>query len=393
LEVTANQLQTEVKCPKCSSKRIYKDGLRHMKDGTSIQRWLCRDCYYCFTEKNSPRKNHATQLNTSSVLLSKRQVGELLAEESKNLAETPRQEQAQREGTMLAVDARGKIVEYGFWLLKQGFAKSTIEGRTKLLRRLVNVQADIFEPETVKEAISKQTWSEGRKEYAVEAYTSFLKMTGKTWTPPKYRRIETLPFIPTEAEIDALIAGCGTKMAAFLSTLKETGIRCGEAWNLKWTNIDFVHSTLTVTPEKHSNPRMFKISSKLLAMLSMLPRKSELLFGNGVMRGFAASYLRQRKKLARKLANPRLVRITFHTFRHWKATMEYHRTKDILHVMRLLGHKNIKNTLRYTQLVTFEDDDYVCKTAASVKEATELIEAGFEYVCDMEAVKLFRKRK
>ncbi len=81
------------------------------------------------------------------------------------------------------------------------------------------------------------------------------------------------------------------------------------------------------------------------------------------------------------------------TFRHWKATMEYHKTKDILHVMQLLDHKNIKNTLIYTQLVTFENDDYVCKTANTVKETSDLIEAGFEYVCDMENVRLFRKRK
>jgi len=61
--------------------------------------------------------------------------------------------------------------------------------------------------------------------------------------------------------------------------------------------------------------------------------------------------------------------------------------------MKLLGHKNIKNTLVYTQLVSFEDDEYICKAAASVKEATELTEAGYEYVCDMEKVKLFRRRK
>jgi hypothetical protein len=73
--------------------------------------------------------------------------------------------------------------------------------------------------------------------------------------------------------------------------------------------------------------------------------------------------------------------------------MEYHKTKDILYVMRLLGHKNIKNTLVYTQLVTFEDDDYTCKAAANVRDATELIEAGYEYVCDMDSIKLFRKRK
>jgi len=34
-----------------------------------------------------------------------------------------------------------------------------------------------------------------------------------------------------------------------------------------------------------------------------------------------------------KLKNPRLQRITFHTFRHFKATVEYDKPKDILHVM------------------------------------------------------------
>ena len=73
--------------------------------------------------------------------------------------------------------------------------------------------------------------------------------------------------------------------------------------------------------------------------------------------------------------------------------MEYAKTKDILHVMKLLGHKNIKNTLIYTQLINFEADEYVCKAAKTVEEASTLIEAGFEYVCDADDVKLFRKRK
>jgi hypothetical protein len=73
--------------------------------------------------------------------------------------------------------------------------------------------------------------------------------------------------------------------------------------------------------------------------------------------------------------------------------MEYHKTKDILHVMRLLGHKRIQNTLVYTHLVTFESDDWVCKVASSLEEAVELIEAGFEFVTEYEGKKIFRKRK
>jgi hypothetical protein len=62
--------------------------------------------------------------------------------------------------------------------------------------------------------------------------------------------------------------------------------------------------------------------------------------------------------------------------------------------LQLLGHKRIQNTLKYTQLVNFNgQDEYVCKTAKTTTQAKELIESGFDYVCDMEDVKLFRKRK
>lgn len=73
--------------------------------------------------------------------------------------------------------------------------------------------------------------------------------------------------------------------------------------------------------------------------------------------------------------------------------MEYHKTKDILHVMRILSHRSINNTLKYTQLVNFQNDDYVSKVANTIEEACELVEAGFEYVCDIEGTKIFRKRK
>jgi hypothetical protein len=73
--------------------------------------------------------------------------------------------------------------------------------------------------------------------------------------------------------------------------------------------------------------------------------------------------------------------------------MEYHKTKDTLHVMRLPGHKNINNTLIYIQLVSFSDDDYLARVAKDVQELCQLMEAGFEYVTDMDRVKILRKRK
>jgi len=74
--------------------------------------------------------------------------------------------------------------------------------------------------------------------------------------------------------------------------------------------------------------------------------------------------------------------------------MEYHRTKDILYVMRILGHKSISSTLLYTQLINFEGDEYHVKVAETTKEITKLLEAGFEWVGqDKKGLTYFRKRK
>ena len=50
-------------------------------------------------------------------------------------------------------------------------------------------------------------------------------------------------------------------------------------------------------------------------------------------------------------------------------------------------------TLIYTQLVNFQTDEYTSAVAKNVKKARELIEAGFEYVTEMNGVKIFRRMK
>ena len=213
-------------------------------------------------------------------------------------------------------ESKGKIVEFSWWMKKQGYKDGTILSRTKLLRIMVKRGAYLYDPETIKDVIAKQPWSEGRKENAVNAYSTFLTMTGGTWRPPIYCRIRKIPFIPKEDEIDALIASCSPKSATLLQTLKETAARVGEAWALRWIDMDVENRTLRLTPEKGSKPRISKISPKLLSMLLAMPRKSDRIFGSYPLYGYRTCFTRQRKRAAIKLGNPRLLQITFHKFRH-----------------------------------------------------------------------------
>ncbi len=154
-----------------------------------------------------------------------------------------------------------------------------------------------------------------------------------------------------------------------------------------------------MTPEKGSKSRRLKVSTRLTAMLQQLPQSWEHIFRDPKsdtlksMDNFHRNFCERRGQIAGILQNPRLNRISFRTLRHLKATMEYHRTRDILHVMQLLGHKSIKNTLVYTHLVDFGSDEFVCKVARTVEDAKQLVENGFEYVTDADGMKLFRKRK
>jgi len=277
---------------------------------------------------------------------------------------------------------------------REGYKPSTIESQVSALKGIAH-HTNIHDPTAVKTYLAKLNVTEARKEALVIRLNRFYKWKGINWTPPRYHRIEKLPFIPQESEVDQLIAGIiNKKLCSFLQLLKETGARPGEAWNLQWTDVNV--NIVNITPEKNSNPRQFKISNKLVAMLNTMPKKCAYIFRHkpeSELRHFRRVYIQQRRNLATKLQNPRLQRISFKTLRHFKATMEYHRTKDILHVMQILGHKNIRNTLVYTHLVSFETDDYICKVAKTIEEATSLIENGFDFVTDVQDAKLFRKRK
>ncbi len=144
------------------------------------------------------------------------------------------------------------------------------------------------------------------------------------------------------------------------------------------------------------------MSAKLITTLQSLSHKNEYVFstpkGHGSQKDYSRMMSMTRKYAARKLQNPRLLRIHFHTLRHWKGTMEYHKTKDILHVKTVLGHKSINNTMIYINLEQAlfhagDNSEYTTRVAKTVKGVRALLEAGFEYIIDMEGVKLFRKRK
>ena len=400
------------KCPECHSKRLYRDGLRYLANGETVQRWLCRECGYRFSDPNQKKncngsglsqhvqKIQRLNLKTLDALTYSCQVGARKQSGARNLVEVEtRQEKVQREDTKPSeATVKGKLVQFSWWMTKQGYAKETIRGYVSCLRTLWDRGANIYDEESVKDVMARQKWSGNRKRNVINAYSLFLKMEGLTWKKPRCKVTQKIPFIPTQEEIDALIAGCGKKTSTFLQLLKETAMRSGEAKSLLWTDIDSKRRMITLNnPEKGSNARAWKVSGELIGMLNALPKKSQRVFGDGSVNSLKTTFCKARKRLAGKLQNLRLLRISFHTFRHWKATTLYHQTRDPWYVKDFLGHKSIRSTEIYITIerTIFEpsSDEFTVRVTSKPEEVKALLETGFDYVCEKDKLVFLRKRK
>jgi len=288
---------------------------------------------------------------------------------------------------------KGDILQFLVKMKIENYSEDTIERYGRTLETLARRGADLDNLESVKLTIANQKWSDGTKQNANNAVLLYYKFKGIQASLPSYKRQDKIPFIPTENEIDQLISATQHQLATFLQVLKETGARYGEALLLKWSDYNTETATLAITPEKGSNPRAPRISTKLQAMINQLPRNSTRIFDYKDKRTPRKSFERLRKRVAENTGNPRIMQIHLHTLRHWKATVEFHKTNNVILVMKLLGHKCLNNTQRYIQLLPELSDDFVCGVAHNTQEAIKLIESGYTFVQTIGEEHIYKKRK
>jgi len=276
----------------------------------------------------------------------------------------------------------------------ENYSPDTIERYTKVLATLEKRGATLTNATSVKAIIDAQQWDNGTKQYARNAVMLFYQYAHIAETIAPYKYTAKMTFIPTENEIDQLISGCKHNLATFLQTLKETASRYGEALNLKWTDFNTEALTISINqPEKGSNARTIKISTKLAVMLQTIPQTTNKIFPYKDREVIRRNFQRARKRIAKNLGNPRLLQIHFHTLRHWRATMELHKTNNVWSVMKLLGHKSLNNTQRYIGLLPDLTDDYITAIAHTTAEMQKLLENGYTYITNNGEDKIFTKRK
>jgi integrase len=238
---------------------------------------------------------------------------------------------------------------------------------------------NIIDSNSVLDYLARKHVSNARKELMFNCYVKFCQWKGISFNYVRYRREDRLPYVPLEKDIEALISELPRKLGILTLTVKETGARAGEVWALKWVDVNSENTVTINNPEKGSRARKLKVSTRLVSLLSTLPKQEQSVFKKrpkASIESFRDYYIREKRKIASKTQNPNIRAITWKSLRHWKATIEYQRTKDIPCLRNILGHVNIQNTLVYTHLVNYSSEEFTCKAATSLDEAKTLIEQG-----------------
>jgi len=272
----------------------------------------------------------------------------------------------------------------------------TLKATSKVLR-MISRNADLHKPEQVKAYIAQHNVSNGTKADYCIIYNSFCKHHKIKWNAPIYNREAKHIKIPTSERLEMLIASSGKILATKLRISKETGIRPIELCTLRVKDVDLEERLIRPTTAKNGSPRTLKISESLRRQIETHIVRKDLKPTDKLFKGSAETYgrcyARHRNVQANKLKDPSLRQIKLYDFRHYYATMLYHKTKDILFVKQQMGHKTIETTLIYTQLLSVNKDEYTCRTSQNIEQDAQLIENGFEFITERDGLKLYRKRK
>ena len=290
-------------------------------------------------------------------------------------------------------NSEGRIINLLLKLKAMGKSELTLKFVSDRLKYLAK-HVDLDNPEQVNLWIANKECAGSYKETLAKAYGYYARLYGIQYSKPKFKYEKKLPKIPSKEDIIKVISASPRKYATIFKILMETGIMPFELWKTSRKDIDLDKGLLYVQGHKGHASRTFKLSNETLAMLKeYLQRyREDYPFPNPMWIGRTWRIVRHR--IAKKLKDPEIKHIKLYSLRHHYACELYYRTKDILLVKQQLGHKKIETSMIYVQLVNFnEEDEFYSATARNVQEAQKLVENGFEYVCDIEDVKLFRKRK
>lgn len=153
----------------------------------------------------------------------------------------------------------------------------------------------------------------------------------------------------SKEECQSLINACQGNTRAIVITALNTGMRKGEILNLRWDNIDLVHGFILLDITKNGDRREIPINGTLKGVLHGITRRIDIpyIFHDSISGKPFQDVKRSYNTACRKAG---IKDFHFHDLRHTFASHLVMAGVDITTVSRLLGHKTLTMTLRYSHL-------------------------------------------
>lgn len=153
----------------------------------------------------------------------------------------------------------------------------------------------------------------------------------------------------SKEEIQALVENCASHIAPIVVMAVNTGMRKGEILSLKWENVDLKHGFILLSRTKNGERREIPINQKLRDTLATVQRRLDVPYVfYDHLTGLPYSDIKNAFTGACRRAGIKDFR--FHDLRHTFASHLVMAGVDLTTVSRLLGHRDMTMTLRYSHL-------------------------------------------
>lgn len=237
----------------------------------------------------------------------------------------------------------GKRYKSSLKSLKSFFGKMALTAiNAELIERYKQSRIEHVEPATVNRDLQclrrmfnlAMAWS-----YARESPMRFVKLLREATGRLRYL---------TREEFDRLIQECPEHLKPLVFVAVHTGMRQGELLALTWADVDLENGFAAVNDPKNATPRKVPLNATVRETLRGLKANAMKVFCGADGHPIAARTVHKQFKHAVELA--KIENFRFHDLRHTCASWLVMAGVEVRKVKEILGHKDIRTTLRYSHL-------------------------------------------
>lgn len=154
----------------------------------------------------------------------------------------------------------------------------------------------------------------------------------------------------TEDEEKKLLESSPLWLKEIITFNLHTGLRIGELLSLEWNRVNLFRKTIIIQVSKNGKPRTVPLNQVAFDILLQKSKvrsiKNDFVFTSSAVTKIDGDNLRRSLDSVLKTAG--IENVTPHTFRHTFATRLAQRGVDLYKIAKLLGHKDIRMTQRYS---------------------------------------------